>query len=400
MELEEVRAKTKRIPVADNREEDYSEEFIQKRIQFILDETGAEITHIPQLSFKPRKMIGNIENVIGCAQIPIGIVGPLKVNGEQANGEFFVPIATTEGALLTGLQNGVKLLTLAGGVNTKVLRDVMHVSPIFFIYGLKEATAFINWLEKNINVLKLEVKKVTRYGELLSIEPKITGEGVITTMFFSTGDASGMNMTSLATFTICKYIDEVWKIGFYIRSNFSSEKKQSEFNFFSGYGKEVFAEATLPKELLELKNLRVTWEQISKYCAISYHSSFRAGMHGTNCHVGNIIAGIFAATGQDLAHITHSNTALTYYRLQDNGDLYVSVYIPNLVIGTVGGGTGLPTQRECLEIMGCKGNGKALKLAEIIAAASLAAEMSILIGLTNFSHVQVHEKLGRNKPEE
>ncbi len=391
---------TPKIPKSNDHDNDYSKEFISKRSNFIKEFNNANVSNINNFSIDPLEMKGNIENVIGCIQLPVGIAGPLKINGEHAQGEFLLPFATTEGVLLTGLHNGSKLISSVGGAKTKVLKDHIHVSPIFLVNGLDKMNEFIKWIEDNKQLVQTEVETSTKHGKLISIETKITGVGVQLTLFFTTGDAAGLNMIVLATFKICKLITDKLNVRFYFRSNYSSDKKNSSFNFIRGYGKEVYAEAVVPKSFFIDKNLGVSVEQFIEYINIAYTCSTLAGMNGQNFHVQNIVSGILLATGQDIGHAIHCSSAITTMQMIDDGDLHISVTIPNLVIGTVGGGTGLPTQKESLQILECDGKDKSLKFAEIIAAAALAGELSIAISLANFSHVSGHEKFGRNKPKE
>jgi len=376
----------------------YKEEWIDKRIQFLNQQCNTDLIHVRKFSYDSQKMIGNIENPIGCAQVPIGLSGPLTVNGAHAKGEFYIPLATTEGALVLACNIGMNLLSKSGGVNTMVLKDVVHVSPLFQVAGMENYSWFINWLDSHFEQIRIEAEKTTKYGKLLSIVPKMTSEGIIVTFSYSTGDAMGLNMIVKATHAAITYIADCTKTKFFLRSNFSSDKKISAYNYAYGYGKEIFAEATLPQKLFDDGKLNTTPKDVIANYHNARSGSIHAGMVGSNAHIANILAAIFIACGQDVAHITNCCAGITGFKLLSTGDLYCSLYIPGLLIGTVGGGVSLPTQKECLEILGCYGNGKAKKFAEIIAASALAAEVSISIALTNGSFVDAHEFLGRNRP--
>ena len=343
-------------------------------------------------------MAGNIENLIGCAQIPIGIAGPLKINGQYASGNFFIPLATTEGVLITSYHRGMRLITRAGGVNTVILKNELHVSPIFLIHGIANIQSFSDWIKNNFNEIKKVAEKTTNHGKLLNITPKITGDGVILKFSYFTGDAMGMNMINKATDEACQFISKKNQTKYYIRSNFSSDKKVSAHNFIMGYGKEVFAEATIPKRLFTERKIRTSPGEIYNYRTNVISSSIYSGMFGMNAQFANLLAALFIACGQDVAHIVNSSVGVSSCKVLQNGDLYISVYLPNLLVGTVGGGVDLPTQRECLEILGCHGTGKVLKFTEIVAASVLAGELAISIAITNGSFVEAHEKLGRNRP--
>lgn len=385
-----------KIPRSRDEKANYSYEYIKKRLSFLYGQTDAQISHIPRFSESPENMIGNIENLIGCTQVPLGIAGPLKINADHAQGNFYIPLATTEGALVTSCHRGAGLISKAGGANVTVIKDSLHVAPIFIIHGLTKIKAFIQWVKKDFEHIKKRAEETTKHGKLLEIKPKITGEGVILKFSYFTQDAMGMNMIVKATDEACKYIHEQKFIPYHLRSNFSADKKISIHNIAHGYGKEVFAEVTIPKSLMS--NLNITAENLDKYATRAYGSTVHAGMIGMNCHVVNMVTALFLACGQDIAHAIHSTTAVSSYKSINDGDLNVSVTIPNLLVGTVGGGTNLSTQNECMEIMGCRGKNKALKFAEIVAASALAGEISIVISLLNDTFVVAHELLGRNKP--
>lgn len=392
------KSKMMKFPFSKDYVENYQEEWIDKRIEFLNEKCNTDLKHIRKFSGDPKQMMGNIENPIGCAQVPIGLSGPLRVNGTYAKGDFYIPLATTEGALVAASNMGMRLLTKSGGVNTMILKDVVHVSPLFKTESIEQFSQLVNWLDSNFEQIKIEAEKTTSHGKLLSIVPKITSEGTILTFSYSTGDAMGLNMIVNATHEGSLYIAENTKIKFYLRSNFSSDKKVSAYNFVNGYGKEVFAEATIPQELFDEEKLNTTPKDLIENYNNARSGAIHSGMVGSNAHVANTLAAIFIACGQDVAHITNCCTGITGFKLLSTGDLYCSLYIPGLLIGTVGGGVALPTQKECLEILDCYGSGKAKKFAEIIIASILASEVSITIALTNSSFMGAHEFLGRNKP--
>ena len=281
------------------------------------------------------------------------------------------------------------------GVNVSVLTNSIHISPVFFLESLKACKDFIKWLEGHFVNIKKEAEAVTKHGQLLKIENKIVGRKVFSRFCYKTGDAMGMNMINIMTENACKYISNETGIRHLIRSGYSSDKKMSALGFIKGYGKEVFAEAVIPKECLRLLN--VTPEDLQEWYHTTMLSGLHAGMVGMNGQIANGISAIFTATGQDIAHIIHSCAGISQCEILKSGDLYGSVYLPNLLIGTVGGGTNLPTQRECLEIMGCYGSNKSLKLAEIIGGTILAGELAISASIINGSFVQAHKDLRKNK---
>jgi len=378
---------------------DYSQGGIKTRLKWLSRLRKVNFRHLTRFSISPETTRGNIENLIGCIQVPLGLAGPLKIDGEYAKGTFYVPLATSEGALVHACSAGMKLLTQCGGVKAKVLRDFIHVSPAFLIKGIEEAEELKEYVNTHFPEIKAAAESTTHYGKLLSIDFTMVGEAAILTFYYFTADAAGQNMICKATDKACKFIAENTKFkDFFIRSNFSSDKKVSSFNYIRGYGKEVLAEAVIPKEIFLEKNLKTTPEDVYKLHRIAKTASFFADMKGMNAQVANIVTAIFIACGQDPASVVNSSLGVTSGYLLPNGDIYMSLAIFNLVVGTVGGGTGLGTQRECLEMLDCYGPGKAKKFAEIIAASALAGEIAITISIANGTFIEGHERLGRNPP--
>lgn len=356
---------------------DFTHQAAELRREWLSLKTSASLKHIGVFSEAPEKMKGNIENFIGVAQIPIGIAGPLRINGEFAKGDFYVPMATTEATLVYTYAQGMQLISLAGGATTAFLKDEIHISPFFGFAEVRSAQQFIQWLNSNFKRIKEEAEKTTRYGKLERLEPHILDRNIVVKFCYTTGDAAGYNMITLATDAACKFINAVVKPEkFYLQSNFSSIKKITAHNFVAGYGRAVIAEATLPRNLVQ-RFYGITPEGIVAYSQRVYHTASHAGMTGVNGHCANAIAAIFIACGQDVASIVESHVCITSYEVTELGDLYASVNLPNLVIGTVGGGTGIGTQKECLKMLGCYGADKAKKFAEIIAAMVLAGEVVI-----------------------
>jgi hydroxymethylglutaryl-CoA reductase (NADPH) len=386
--------KSNRIPKFG--EHDYDEKNVEKRRKWVEEKTGTQLNHIGGAPVPTEKWKGNIENLIGTVQVPIGIAGPIKINGEHAKGEFLVPMATTEGAIVTVYNMGMRIVTDSGGVNTKVKSNNLHISPVFNTETIAESNRLENWVVENFDQIKLECEATTRYGKLISITPRIMERGLILQFSFSTGDAQGMNLINVATLAGCRYIARETGISFFERSNYSAVKKISTHSIFSTFGKSIFSEITIKKETLRL--LDVKPQEMADLWHRGYLASMRSNMLGINCQVANGIAAIFLACGQDIADISSSHVATSNCEVNKNGDLYVSLYIPSLLIGTVGGGTGSGSQKECLEIMGCNGTGKVNKLAEIIAATALAGEITTGAALVKGRFIQGHAALGRNKP--
>ena len=371
---------------------DYDEDYVAERRDWLSRETRTTFSHISRYSIMAGETRGNIENFIGVAQIPLGVVGPLKLQGKFADGTFYVPFATTEGAMVSTYQRGAIAITRAGGARTSLIKDENHLDPVFIVKNLGEAEDLVAWVKTNFDQLKEKVREVTGHGELLEVVPFILGRRVALKIAFFTMDAMGANMIGIATEKICQFIAEhVAHEKYLLRSNLSSEKKASSVNLLFGYGKTVLAEAVLPRKIVT-RHLNSSPEAIHA----AWHSwalgSFQAGMLGINAHLANGIAGIFMACGQDVAHVANASVGITMLEMTGDGDLYAAVKLPNLIVGTVGGGTALGTQRECLEMIGCYGKDKSRKFAEILGAALLAGEIGICAGITTDEFLDPHKR--------
>ena len=393
---------SKRIPRSS--EDDYAEDIIRQRQDFIEENTPAKLQHTKQFSFAPGDMAGNIENLFGVAQVPIGLAGPLLINGEHAKGDFYVPMATVEGTMLASYNRGMKVIRDSGGVTTTVSGEAMQRAPVFVFPSAREARDFGLWLSDNFERIKAVAESTTSVGKLNEIEQYHAHNMIFTRFDYSTGDAAGQNMTSKATFVACEWIrKEFEQISHYLLSgNFDTEKKTSAVNMLKGRGRRVTAELTIPRDVM-IENLRISPEQMHYGQGISSLSAFLSQSSNNAAHPANGLAALYLATGQDIANIAESNQCTTYNKVTREGDYHFSITLPALILATYGGGTALPTQRECLEIMDCFGPGKALKLAEIAAALTVAGELS-LGAASRIDHktrknewVDAHEKLGRNR---
>lgn len=388
--LEGVKIEIERVP--HDARSNYTKEFITKRREWLSEKAGVKFSHIACFSSEPEEFRGNIENFVGVAQVPIGIVGPLLVKGDFADGIFYVPFATTEGAIVETYQRGAISLTKSGGTSVFVGTDENHLDPIFLFKNNSEARDFISWINNNFIRIKEKAESTTGFGKLLRVTPHLVGRRVILDFAYYTGDAMGANMINIATDEVCQFISkEINSEGYLLRSNFSSEKKGSAANLLTGYGKEVLVEATIPRKIVS-RYLYSTPEDIHHAWHSWVLSSFHSGMLGVNAHYANGLAAIFIACGQDAAHVANACVGITLYEVTELGDLYISLKLPNIIVGTVGGGTALGTQRECLEMIGCYGKEKAKKFAEIIGATLLAGEIGICAGITSGYFQEPHKR--------
>ena len=383
---------------------DFDPEIIARRQRFLEEKSGASLDHTRNYSFDPASMEGNCEHLFGVAQVPIGVAGPLLVNGEHAQGEFYVPMATIEGTLIASYNRGMRVIRESGGVTTTVCGEAMQRAPCFVFRNSREARDFSLWLSDSFEQIKAQAESTTSVGKLLEVEQYVFHNFVNTRFNYSTGDAAGQNMTGRATYVACEWISAQYPAlrHYLLSSNFDTEKKTSYVNSLGTRGRRVTAELTIPRDVL-IDLLRITPEQMVYGYGISMLSSYIAGSSSNAAHPVNGLAALYIATGQDAACIGEAAQSTVYQYVTRKGDLHFSITLPGLVMATYGGGTGLATQRECLELMDCYGQGKAYKLLEIAAGMVVAGELSLSAATRRDKEsgknewVDAHENLGRNR---
>jgi hydroxymethylglutaryl-CoA reductase (NADPH) len=354
--------------------------------------TKLEFEHIQNFSLdvETAKM-KNIENMIGAVQVPLGVAGLLKINGEYANAEYYIPLATTEGGLVASVNRGCSVITKSGGANVRIFEDEMTRAPVFKLDSIERTKKFYEWVKRPeiFDQMKKIAEKTTRFGKLIAVKPFVTGTYVYLRFSYDTKDAMGMNMVTIATDAVLHLIeDEFGAQAITLSGNMCADKKP--------------AEVTIPKEIIK-ESLKCTSDAIFE---VNYSKnllgSARAGSLGFNAHAANIVAAIYIACGQDAAHVVEGSTAITSMELTKYEEIHCSVTLPTLPVGTVGGGTSLGTQRDCLNILDVSGAGEipganSRKFAEIVASAVLAGEIS-LIGAQAAGHLaRAHAQLGRGK---
>lgn len=378
---------------------DYTDQMATTRRDFLKEQTGAGFDHVARYSIDATTLPGNIENFIGVAQVPIGVAGPLLVDGEHAQGEFYVPLATTEGTLVASYNRGMKMLRAAGGIKTTVSDDAMQRAPVFIFDDARRAREFGEWLIDNFDEIKAHAETTTSVGRLIDIEQYAASRFLFLRFNFTTGDAAGMNMVSKATKAACDWIRQVNPNieHYYLESNFATDKKASQINLLHTRGKHVTAEATIPAKLMK-QILHTNVQSYYRGRQIINLASMLTGVNNNGAHSPNGITAMFIATGQDAANVVESSAAAIYAEVMPNGDYYYSITIPSLIVATYGGGTGLATQRECLELLDCYGRGKVAKFAEIVAATVLCGEMSLGGAIVSEEWVEAHDRYGRNRP--
>ena len=341
----------------------------------------------------------NIEHFIGTVKIPVGIAGPLRVNGLFASGDYFVPLATTEAALVASYSRGAQAITEAGGCSALLLNEGVSRAPGFAFRNLREAGNFVSWAILQLEAFKLIAEATTKHGKLIDMHVTVEGNHVYLRFEFTTGDAAGQNMVTIATEAICRYILSTAPVQpqyHFVEANLSGDKKASAQSFVSVRGKKVTAEVVLPADLLA-KRLHTSAEAMTNYWRMSAMGGVLSGTIGVQGHYANGLAALYLACGQDVACVAESAVGVTRFEVTNSVDLYAAVTLPNLIVGTVGGGTGLPSQKACLDILGLYGAGKAQAFAELCAALALAGELSITAALCAGDFTRAHRKLARGR---
>jgi hydroxymethylglutaryl-CoA reductase (NADPH) len=377
----------------------YSEDALTARRQWIEERTGTKLAHVGACTIPGEQMRGNIENPVGTVQTPLGIAGPLLIHGAHAQGIFYVPMATTEGALVRSYERGMMTLTRAGGVTVRVYVDENRVCPVFLFPDVAAAHDFAAGLDGCFAGIKEEAESTTRHGKLLRLECQPVGREVILNFCYFTADAHGMNMIVKATERACRWILlHTGATDFYLFSGHSSEKRGSGTLLPGGKGKKVVAGAKISATLLR-HYLHITPAKLVDLWRHTVIGHMQANAIGYNGHYANGLAALFIACGQDVANVVNSAVGITNFELTEDDAIYASVTLPSLTVATVGGGTALGTSNECLRTLGVAGKAGAPKLAEIAAATLLAGEISMAAAIASGEFVSAHENYGRNRPE-
>lgn len=375
-----------------------TEQAIDIRREFIEETTNTKLNTISNYTLDMESASKkNIENPIGTIQIPIGVAGPLRINGEYTeNKDFYVPLATSEGALVASVNRGCSTITEAGGVNARVIDDKMTRAPVIKAKSGVQAIEIKKWFEDNFQNLKKIAESTTKHGKLLKIDPiLVVGNYIYPRFVYSTGDSMGMNMVTIATEKVLELLlNETDAQLIALSGNACVDKKPSSINLVEGRGKTVIADIIIPEEIVKNK-LKTTAEAIVEVnTAKNLIGSAISGSMGFNAHFANMIGAIFLATGQDIAHVVEGSLGITTTEDRD-GDLYFSVTMPDLPIATIGGGTSLKTANESLEILDVAGSGNVKKFAEIVIATVLAGELSLMGALAAGHLARAHKELGR-----
>ncbi|RQD83301.1 MAG: hydroxymethylglutaryl-CoA reductase (NADPH) [Methanocalculus sp. MSAO_Arc2] len=377
------------------------DEAVTVRRKFLEEETGSDLSRLGSYTIPIDFVVArNCENMVGCVQVPVGVAGPITVKGEFAEGSFWLPLATTEGALVASVNRGCSAVSKAGGAEVRILRDGMTRAPVFAADSVAHAHQVAAFAEAHLMDIRKIAESTTSHGELIGLAPYIVGTSVFLRFEFDTKDAMGMNMVTIASQKAAEFIAEKTNARLVALSgNMCTDKKPAAINLVEGRGKTVTAGVFLADDLcrkvFKCDSASLTEVNSRKNLV----GSARAGALGFNAHAANIIAALYIACGQDPAHVVEGSSCITTADPM-NGGVYVAVTLPAVQVGTVGGGTGIATQHACLSLLGVAGGGDppgshAKAFAEIVAAAVLAGELSLLGALAAQHLARAHKDLGR-----
>jgi hydroxymethylglutaryl-CoA reductase (NADPH) len=363
----------------------------QQNVSNVLDKLPSE----PSLDYS-RVYGANCEIVVGYVPLPVGLIGPLTINDETV----YVPMATTEGCLVASSNRGAKAITQGGGAKARIVRDGITRAPCLRMNSAMEAADLKIWCEtpSNFAILKKAFESTTSFGKLMECHPTVAGKNVYLRLVCFSGDAMGMNMVSKGSLAVIEKLQTYFPTCQLIAlsGNMCTDKKAAATNWLNGRGKSVVVEAIIPKEVVRT-TLKTTVKSLV-HTNINKNligSAMAGAIGGFNAHASNMVTAIFLATGQDPAQNVESSNCITLMEEQDNGDLWICCTMPSIEVGTVGGGTSLPAQAACLEAIGCRGGAStpganAKKLATVVAAATMAGELSLLAALAANTLVQAH----------
>lgn len=365
----------------------------ENRLQWLEDKTGVRLDDVG--SDEPLDYKGIIENHVGSVSVPMAVAGPLLLHGSYAQGEYYIPLCTLEATLSMSMSRGLFLTSLSGGIKTCHMKQELSRSPVFIFEEIEELLEFKLWVEQNFDQIKVAAESTTSYGKLLRIDPYLIQNSVILDFVYYTAEAAGQNMVTIATQAACLHIKEDFgrrkDFHYYIESNFNCDKNPATKTILLGRGHQVTASTLVEGRYLK-RVLRANAEDYVRGWRQCGRGSQLAGVVGMNMHVSNALAAIYLATGQDVACVSENALGSMDLEVRNGGDLYASLTMPSLTVGTIGGGTGLRQQQRNLELLGCTGKDSSRRLAEIICAAALGLELSLGASVLTNEFAQVHDR--------
>ena len=370
----------------------YNSDDTKNRLKWLKDKTGIDLD--TNLENVPEDLKGIIENHIGYMKIPMALAGPLQVDGRYAKGEYYVPLCTLEGTLAISMTRGMVATKRCGGIRVNHIKQELSRAPVFMFDDLKQADQFSRWINRNFKSIKKIADSTSNYGKLLRIDRYPIQNYIILDFILDTGNAAGQNMVTLAAKVACDYIKNKTGADFILESGFNSDKKASARNMIMGRGHSVIAETTITNSVIR-RILKADMLEMEKMQRVGPTITRLAGTEGCHLHISNALTAIYLATGQDTACVAEN--AIGHYQTEPIEDgVKFRLTLPTLTVGTVGGGTRLLPQKQNLKLLGCdKGKHSSKKLAEIIAASTLALEISLFSAIASDTFTKAHMTYGR-----
>ncbi|MDP6036428.1 MAG: hydroxymethylglutaryl-CoA reductase [Verrucomicrobiota bacterium] len=373
----------------------YAVDDMQRRVEWLEGQTGHRLDEFALED--PPNFKGLTENQIGYIGMPLSIAGPLRIDGSYAKGDFYVPLCTLEGTLSLSMTRGFYLTYLSGGITSRHIKQQLSRSPVFIFETLEEAYDFLPWVDEHYEEIKASAESTTRHGKLLRMEKHPIHNRVLMEFNYDTAEAAGQNMVTMATDAACRWIMEHYQatqpFRYLVESNFCCDKNPAHKTIMHGRGHHVICSFTVSDRLLR-KLLRVSVDDIVRCITDKHLGSQMAGVVGLNLHTSNAIAALYLALGQDVACVAENCVGIATYE-KHGDDLYATLSMPSVTVGTVGGATRLSQQRRNLELLNCTGDKSSRKLAEIICASALALEISLAGAIVSNEFALAHAKFGR-----
>ncbi len=377
--------------------DDHGREAVRERLALCERAAGRRLPHLAGEPVPPSQAQGKVENLVGFAQIPVGIAGPLRLDTSVGEREVYVPMATTEGAMVASYSRGMKVLRVGGTVRARVLREALSQHPVLVYPDAAAAEEAARAVRDARPELERLTASITSHGRLIGVRAEPVGRRLVLCLDFTTGDAIGINMAAHAAELCSRHLaGETGALERYVHGE-DVEKRANARALVEGRGRSVVCDATVHRGTLA-EDLRVTPEDmvaIQRTYAVGFQ---RLGTHNGLVQSANGLAAVLIACGQDAAYVAECATGFLDLEVTPSGDLYASALLPSLLVGSVGGGSGQGTAAECLELLGVRGEGGANVLAEILAATVLAGDVSLLASFCTHEFVASHERLGRNRP--
>ena len=380
---------------------DYESPAVEARHALCEAAAGRPLSHLAGEPVPPGSARGNVENLIGYAQVPVGIAGPLVADTSEGWREVYVPMATTEGAMVAAYSRGMRLLEAGARAGTparaRVVARSLSQCPMLVYADAAAAMRAADVVRGSLDDLVGITASITRHGRLIAAEPDVLGRRLVVRLAFETGDAVGINMAAHASELCSRAIAErTDALERYVHGQ-DVEKRAHARGLLEGRGRSVVCDVRVPRDALQ--SIARTSPQAMQDLGRSYAVGFaQMGTGNWLVQAANGIAAVYLACGQDVAYVTESASGQLALEVDAQGDLYASVTLPSLLVGTVGGGTAQGTAAECLDLMGCRGAGRADLLAELLAATVLAGDLSLCASFATHEFVAAHERLGRNRP--